>query len=87
MSKSFLEYLSVIMTDTCVTCHGHGDRCICYTEIEQQEQLTPQKSHVKSHDTYEFDPDDREDKEEDRLIRCEGCCEYACICGEYESES
>ena len=79
MSKSFLEYLSVIMTDTCIICHGHGDRCICYTEIEQQEEL-------KSHDTYEFDPDDREDKEEDRLICCEGCCEYACICGEYNDK-
>jgi hypothetical protein len=79
MSKRILEYLSVIMTDTCVTCHGHGDRCICYTEIEQEE--------LKSHDEYKIDLDDREDKEEDRLIRCEGCCEYACICGEYDLES
>ncbi len=80
MSKRILEYLSVIMTDTCVTCHGHGDRCICYTEIEQQEEL-------KSYDEYEVDLDDREDKEEDRLIRCEGCSEYACICGEYDLKS
>jgi len=83
MNKRILEYLSVIMTDTCIICHGQGDRCICYTEMEQQE---PQESPVKSHE-YEVDLDDREDKEEDRLIRCEGCCEYACICGEYNTES
>jgi hypothetical protein len=64
MNKRILEYLSVIMTDTCTTCYAHGDRCSCDKERNEDEDV--------------------DESEEDRLIQCEGCRHFACICGDYD---
>lgn len=82
MNKRVLEYLSVIMTDTCTTCNGQGDRCICVKEATENTVIEASTTVIETYD--EEAEEDRRAISEDCLIRCDACSEYACICGDYD---
>jgi len=75
MNKRILEYLSVVMTDTCTTCYGQGDRCVCDKEV-----------HTERYEEVDEAEEDRIGMSRDCLIRCDHCREYACICGDYDDD-
>ena len=84
MSKRILEYLSVIMTDTCTTCTGQGDRCICVNDVTEYTVIEASNTIIETYDEVEEAEEDRIGTSRDRLIRCDACSEYACICGDYD---
>jgi hypothetical protein len=83
MNKRILEYLSVVMTDTCTTCYGQGDRCVCDKEVNKKHN---EHTFIETYEEVDEAEEDRIGMSRDRLIRCDHCSQFACICGDYDDD-
>ena len=84
---TFAAYFEMRATDATLqhdesTCNGQGDRCICVKEATEYTVIEASNTTIETYD--EEAEEDRIGTSRDRLIRCDACSEYACICGDYD---